>query len=391
MTEKIIKILKRFFTGNGIVILILLGLISLRVYDPWPVQVLRLKSWDFLQTTLPKVHSNDVVIVEIDEKSVPKYGQWPWDRKDIADIIDKLRAGGAGIIVIPAVFSEPDRAKGDDVLAKKIKENGVVIAQTVTTQTKKPDAQRRGVAKVGEDPAPFLYAWPGALKPINILANNADGVGVIASAPEPDGVVRRMPMLVRIQDNIYPSLTMEALRVSTGDPSYQVKASEAGIEAVRVPQYGAVTTDPTGSVWMNWNYEFDRISVTDDFKKRVKDKVVILGVSLEGVGGVIATPTGSAWSHDMQASMIQTIVDKNNIQRYAWSTFIELLCIVAIGIAIIYFVPRASVLLTVPIIVVFIGLYSYSSYYLFTELHQLCEYSRPVVTCLLYTSDAADD
>mgnify|MGYP000087270891 CR=1 FL=1 len=380
MTEKIIKILKRFFTGNGIVILILLGLISLRVYDPWPVQVLRLKSWDFLQTTLPKVHSNDVVIVEIDEKSVPKYGQWPWDRKDIADIIDKLRASGAGIIVIPAVFSEPDRAKGDDVLAKKIKENGVVIAQTVTTQTKKPDAQRRGVAKVGEDPAPFLYSWPGALKPINILANNADGVGVIASAPEPDGVVRRMPMLVRIQDNIYPSLTMEALRVSTGDPSYQVKASEAGIEAVRVPQYGAVTTDPTGSVWMNWNYEFDRISVADDFKKRVKDKVVILGVSLEGVGGVIATPTGSAWSHDMQAAMIQTIVDKNNIQRYAWSTFIELLCIVAIGIAIIYFVPRASVLLTVPIIVVFIGLYSYSSYYLFTELHQLWDYSWPVVT-----------
>lgn len=379
MTENLSKLIKKFFTGSGIVILLLLALLTLRIYDPWPVQVLRLKSWDFLQTQLPKIHSEDVVIVEIDEKSVPKYGQWPWDRKDLSDIIDKLRRNGAGIIVIPAVFSEPDRAKGDEVFAKKLKDNGVVIAQAVTTQTKKPDAQRRGVAKVGEDPSPYLYSWPGAIKPLTGLANNADGVGIVAAAPEPDGVVRRMPMLVRINDDIYPSLTMEALRVSTGDPSYQVKTSEAGVEAVRVPQYGAVPTDPTGSVWMNWNYTFDRYSVTDDLRK-VKGKVVVLGLALEGVGGVIATPTGSAYAHDMQATMIQSIVDKNNIQRYAWATIVELLCIAAIGLALIYFVPKTSVAWTVPVLITFIAGYTYSSFYLFRDLHQLWDYSWPVLT-----------
>jgi len=385
MTEKLSKFIKKFFTGSGIVILLLLALLALRIYDPWPVQVLRLKSWDFLQTQLPKVHSEDVVIVEIDEKSVPKYGQWPWDRKDLADIIDKLRKNGAGIIVIPAVFSEPDRAKGDEVFAKKLKDNGVVISQAVTTQTKKPDAQRRGVAKVGEDPSPYMYSWPGAIKPLTILANNADGVGIVAAAPEPDGVVRRMPMLVRIGDDFYPSLTMEALRVSTGDPSYQVKTSEAGIEAVRVPKYGAVPTDPTGSVWMNWNYTFDRLSVTGDLSK-VKNKVVVLGLALEGVGGVIATPTGSAYAHDMQATMIQTIIDKNNTQRYAWATIVELVCIVVFGLALIYFVPKTSVLLTVPVILVYVAGYTYSSFYFFTNLHQLWDYSWPVITGFLIWS-----
>lgn len=385
MTEKLSKFIKKFFTGSGIVILLLLALLALRIYDPWPVQVLRLKSWDFLQTQLPKIHSEDVVIVEIDEKSVPKYGQWPWDRKDLADIIDKLRKNGAGIIVIPAVFSEPDRAKGDEVFAKKLKDNGVVISQAVTTQTKKPDAQRRGVAKVGEDPSPYMYSWPGAIKPLTALANNADGVGVVAAAPEPDGVVRRMPMLVKIGDDFYPSLTMEALRVSTGDPSYQVKTSEAGIEAVRVPKYGAVPTDPTGSVWMNWNYTFDRLSVTGDLSK-VKNKVVVLGLALEGVGGVIATPTGSAYAHDMQATMIQTIIDKNNTQRYAWATIVELVCIAVFGLALIYFVPKTSVMLTVPVILVYVAGYTYSSFYFFENLHQLWDYSWPVITGFLIWS-----
>ena len=193
MKEKLLNLTKKFFTSNGIVLAILGAMLAIRVADPWPTQVLRLKSFDFMQTRVERVESQDVIIVDIDEKSVEKYGQWPYDRKDLAGIIDKLRANGAGIIVIPAVFSEPDRAKGDDEFAKKMAKNGVVIAQQVTTQNKKPDAVRRGVAKVGEDPTPWLYSWPGALAPINKLASSADGVGVIATVPEPDGVVRRMP------------------------------------------------------------------------------------------------------------------------------------------------------------------------------------------------------
>lgn len=385
MKEKLLNLAKKFFTGNSIVLVILAVMLMIRVVDPWPTQVLRLKSFDFMQRTAEKVDAQDVIIVDIDEKAVEKYGQWPFDRRDLAGIIDKLRANGAGIIVIPALFSEPDRAKGDDEFAKKLQKNGVVIAQTTTQQNKKPDAVRRGVAKVGEDPTPFLYTWPGAIKPLDKLANSADGVGIIAAAPEPDGVVRRMPMLVTIQDNIYPSLVLEALRVSTGDPSYQVKTNVNGVEAVRVPQYGAVKTDQTGSVWLSWNYNTPRVSITGDLKQ-VKNKVVVLGLTIEGVGGIIGTPVGSRWAHDMQASAIQTVVDKTVIQRFDWADTIELLTIIIVGLAFVYFMPKIPLIYTVPVIIAYVLAEYNISTWLFSAQRQLWDWTWPVLTIFLMWS-----
>jgi len=338
-----------------------------------------------MQRSAEKIDAQDVIIVDIDEKSTEKYGQWPYDRKDLAGIIDKLRANGAGIIVIPALFSEPDRAKGDDDFAKKLKNNGVVIAQAVTTQTKKPDAQRRGVAIVGEDPTPFLYTWPGAIKPLDKLASSADGVGMIAAAPEPDGVVRRLPMLVTVDGKFYPNLTMEALRVATGDPSYQVKSNTNGVEAVRVPQYGAVSTDEHGAVWLSWNYNTPRVSVVGDLRK-VKDKVVVLGVSIEGVGGVVATPLGSAYAHDMQANAIQTVIDKTVIQRFDWASVIELLTIVIVGVAFVYFMPKVPLMFTVPAIILYVVAEYFTTTWLFRSQHQLWDWTWPVLTIFLMWS-----
>lgn len=385
MKEKLFNLAKKFFTGNSIVLLILAAMLAIRIADPWPTQVLRLKSFDYMQRNAEVVNAEDVIIVDIDEQAVEKYGQWPFDRRDLASIIDKLRANGAGIIVIPALFSEPDRAKGDDEFAKKLNRNGVVIAQQATTQNKKPDAVRRGVAKIGEDPTPFLYTWQGALKPLPKLASSADGVGVIAAAPEPDGVVRRMPMLITIQDDIYPSLVMEALRVSTGDPSYQVKSNVNGVEAVRIPQYGAVRTDETGSVWLSWNYNTPRVSVTGDLKK-VKDKVVVLGLTIEGVGGIISTPVGSRWAHDMQANAIQTVVDKTVIQRFDWASVIELATIVIVGLAFVYFMPKLPLLYTVPVIIVYVLAEYNITNWLFTSQRQLWDWSWPVLTIFLMWS-----
>ena len=385
MKEKLLNLAKKFFTGNSIVLVILATMLVIRVADPWPTQVLRLKSFDYMQQSAEKIDAQDVIIVDIDEKSVEKYGQWPFDRRDLATIVDKLRANGAGIIVIPALFSEPDRAKGDDDFAKKLKNNGVVIAQTVTTQNKKPDAVRRGVAKVGEDPAPFLYTWPGAIKPLDKLASSSDGVGVIASSPEPDGVVRRMPMLVNIQGDIYPSLVLEALRVSTGDPSYQVKSNVNGVEAVRVPQYGAVKTDETGSVWLSWNYNTPRVSITGDLKQ-VKNKVVVLGLTIEGVGGIVATPVGSRWAHDMQANAIQTVVDKTVIQRFDWASVIELATIVIVGLAFVYFMPKIPLLYTVPVIIAYVLAEYNITTWLFTAQRQLWDWTWPVLTVFLMWS-----
>ena len=126
-------------------------------------------------------------MVTIDEASIEKYGQWPWKRDVLADIIIKLRQSQVGIIVVPILFSEPDRMGGDQTFAQTINQMGVVIAQVGTTQTNK-NSVPRGVAKIG-DPLPYLFEWPGMLGPISELGDVADGVEVINTAPEIDGVV----------------------------------------------------------------------------------------------------------------------------------------------------------------------------------------------------------
>ena len=135
------------------------------------VESARLKQFDLLQQTDEQYLSQDIGIVAIDEAAIEKYGQWPWKRDVIADIIWKLREAGAGIIVIPILFSEPDRLGGDQVLAEALVDNGVVIAQTGTTSVNR-NSVPRGVAKIG-DPLPFLFEWPGMLGPIPLLGQNA--------------------------------------------------------------------------------------------------------------------------------------------------------------------------------------------------------------------------
>ena len=195
--------------------------------DPFIKQTARLKSFDLIQKYDTSIVSQDVAIVEIDERAIEKYGQWPWNREVLADVVLRLRDAGAGVIVLPILFSEPDRLGGDEGFIQALTNNGVVLAQVGTTQTNR-NAVPRGVAKIG-DPMPWLYEWPGMLGPIEQLGSTVAGVGVINTAPEIDGVVRRIPLLMRVGDQIYPAMAIETIRVAVGDPSYQVKTGEGGI------------------------------------------------------------------------------------------------------------------------------------------------------------------
>jgi len=177
-------------------------LVFLRVQDGGLTETLRLKSFDYLQSTDPITVSEDIIIVELDEKSIEMNGQWPWSRDKIGDLIWQLREQGAGIILLPILFSEDDRAGQDMALAQALVGNGVVIGQVGTTQTNK-NAVPRGVAKIG-DPLPWLFQWPGMLGPIELLGLNADGVGVLNIAPEIDGVTRRVPLIMTVGEETYP-------------------------------------------------------------------------------------------------------------------------------------------------------------------------------------------
>ena len=300
--------------------------------DPFIKETARLKSFDLIQKYDTVTLSDDVIIVEIDEKSIEEYGQWPWKRSVLADVIWKLREAGAGIIVLPILFSEEDRLGGDMDLAQALVQNGIVIAQTGTTQTNR-NAVPRGVAKIG-DPLPWLFEWPGMLGPIPLLGDNVDGVGVVNTTPEIDGVVRRLPLLMRVGGEVYPSVALEVIRVAVGDPSYQVKAGPGGVIALRVPKFKTIKTDQYARIWLRWNKEFETISITDDFKS-VAGKTVIIGNTAEGISTVIATPNGEQYSHTAMAVSLQTVINGENIVRLDTATFLEYLAAGVLAVIII--------------------------------------------------------
>ena len=299
--------------------------------DPWVKEVLRLKSFDILLANEDKSPSQDITIITIDEAAIEKYGQWPWPRDKIADLIINLRQAETGIIVMPILFSEEDRFGHDDYFCETLT-YGTVIAQTGTVQTRKSNPVPRGVAKIG-DPLAFLYEWPGMVGPLPKLADCTNGVGVINTAPEVDGVVRRVPLLMKIGDEVYPNMSIETIRVAVGDPSYQVKADKFGVTAMRVPGYDTINTDANARIWLRWNKEFKTISAASDDFTTAAGTTVILAMTAEGLGGVIATPTGEQYDYVVSANSLQTILDGETITRY--DSLIELMLAFAVGCVIV--------------------------------------------------------
>ena len=320
-------------------------LVVLKLSNPAAVESLQLKGFDTLLSSDSITSSEEIVVVDIGEPSMARLGQWPWDRKELALAIQRINDLGAATIVVPILMTERDRLNGDAELAKTLAKTPSVIAQSPTTQNKKPDAVRRGVAVIGGDPYLWLYKWPGALSPRPELAQSARGVGTTIAASEIDGVVRRMPLVVTVNKEYYPSLAIESLRVFTGEQSYQMKMSDAGVEKVRIAGQPVVTTDANGRVWLRWNKEFKHYELGELSRKDVdlKGKIVVLGLAVEGLGGIVATPRGESWAHNLQASAIQTLIDGNSPNRPAWTNIVELLVIVAIAAIVIFAMPRVPI------------------------------------------------
>ena len=371
--------ISKIFTHWTIGLLTLAILTVIGLGDPYLKEMMRLKSFDFLLQSETKELSQDIGIVTIDEESIEKYGQWPWDRRVLADLVVKLREAQVGIIVMPILFSEYDRMGGDEAFVNTIYQMGVVIAQVGTTQINK-NAVPRGVAKIG-DPLPWLYEWPGMLGPIPELGQYADGVGVINTAPEIDGVVRRVPLIMKIGDETYPAIALETIRVATGDPSYQIKAGEGGVIAVRVPGYDTIETDPHARIWLRWKKEYNTLSAASQDFSEFAGKTVIIGLTAEGLSSIVATPNGEQYDYMLSASTLQTVLDGDQINRYDYSLILELLVSIILGVLIVIlarFTPYWFV--GIFLILTYISLI-YVSYFLFAKYLILADVSWAII-CL---------
>ena len=184
---------------------------------------------------------------------------------------------------------------------------------------------------------PWLFEWGGMLGPVKEFGEYADGVGVTNTAPEVDGVVRRIPLLMRIGEEIYPAMAIEVIRVATGAPSYQVKTGEGGIIAMRVPGFNTIETDANARIWLRWNKGYITTSIADleTSEVRFNNKTVIIGMNAEGLGGIIATPVGERYAYELTASTLSTVLDGKNIKRVDISFIVELAVAFLAGLVII--------------------------------------------------------
>ena len=361
--------------------LVTLAVLSIYGYsDPYGKELIRLKSFDVVQQYDTIKKSDNVAFLEIDEATIEKYGQWPFKRDVMAEFIQRLRADGAGVIVIPILFSEKDRLGGDDALADVVQGNGIVLAQVGTTQTNK-NAVPRGVSMIG-DPIPWMYAWPGMLGPIRDL-HIADGVGVLNTAPEIDGVVRRVPLLMRVGDEVYPSIAFETVRVAVADPSYQVKAGAGGIIAVRIPAYKTVYTDPRARVWIRWNKEFVKVSAASKSFTELQGKIVIIGSTAAGIGSIISTPKGESYSHGVIGTTIDTIASGETIQRLDTSLFLEYVASILLGMILIILSTMCAYYISGIAIVTILAGSSYAAHYMFINHLQLWDASWIIVVTMI--------
>jgi adenylate cyclase len=373
----------KYITHWTVAFITALIMFMLHYNDSSVTETARLKQFDMLQQTDEPVLSQDVGIVTIDEAAIEKYGQWPWKRDVIADIIWKLREAGVGVIVLPILMSEDDRLGGDIALAQSLVGNGVVIAQTGTTSSSNRNAVPRGVAKIG-DPLPFLFEWPGMLGPIPLLGENADGVGVLNTFTEIDGVVRRVPLLMRIGEDTYPALAVEVIRTATGNPSYQIKANEGGVEAVRVKGFPIIKTDPNAQIWLRWNKQFPEISIVDEDQfANFAGRTVMIGMTAEGIGALIASPTGPRHNYIPAAVSLQTVIDGDQIQRPFWASLVELVTTAVLGIALVLLARFAPYWLVGIKIIVFVGGLVYAAFYAWTNYLYLLDVTMPIVTVVL--------
>ena len=366
---------------------VILVLCGIRFADPWFLDVVRLKALDQHQRNQTQESLDNLVTVEINNETLRKKGQWPWDRKTLSNEIIRLYESGAGMVVLPILFAQPDRFGGDDTLADVLNQTPTIIGQIPTIQEGNSGVTR-GVATVGEPWSGWVYQYPGAIGPIPSLAENSHAVGMMIIAPEKDGVVRRMPLVVAVGDELYPSMSMEILRMAAGDISYQMKTGVAGVEKLRIPKFKMIDTDAHGNIWLDFKWKTPTYALHEELPD-LTGKIVIVSITASGLDSAVSTPVGVIYSHDLIGASVATMMTGRNITRPYWTNVAELgssfglALVVMIAVLLLPWYFGAALM---PATIV--GLF-YGSSHLFTKHDYLVDWSYPVLTVFIAWSIAA--
>lgn len=371
--------MKKILLSPWTALITLILMLSIRVADPTFVESVRLRYFDQLITSKEATVSQQIQVVNIDDETIRQKGQFPFPRGQYSQLITDLYSRGAGLVVFNIYMPERDRFGEDSRLAQTFTQFPVVLPHTATSDsiTNKFTPFRPGVSVIGGENAGVNY---GNIEPnIKDFNSTAAGIGIVNTLPEIDGVTRRVPMVVQSNGNLWPSISLETLRVASGDPSFQIKVNEGAIEAVRIPKFGKITTDELGRIWVDWSSKPTQHSASQ-LPKDFGGAIVIVGLTAKGLTNPVASPIGAIYPHHLQAAVLDTVISGTNISRPDYANGLELLDTILFCLVALFFTRYKHGYIATAVIAV--GTYI-ASIQLFGRFGHLYDVTFPILTILL--------
>ena len=421
-------------SGRLTTLLALVGLLAVRLNNPTILRIIQARVFDFYQQAKPRPLTEDspVRIIEIDQKSIDELGQFPWPRTAIADLVRNATKAGADVIGFDIVFAEPDQTSvakvvgkipadliddsirqrleampsNDAVLAAAVSESKkVVLGQTVVPDkldyAGKPPPN--SFATIGDDPKPYVEQHANILRPLSELEVAAAGRGVFSIAAQSfDGIVRQVPMILTSHDRLFPSLSLEMLRVKLGARTILVATdkqvrgiTQIAIRPPRSTERYVVSTDGASELWpyyrrhQSWVPQY--VSATDVIHDRLppdalKGKFVLVGMSAVGtIADLRSTPLDQNLPGvEVHANILENIHFKTQLKRTAEATLLEWAATAVIGLLMIIITPlfgAGTGLGILAVIATGVGWWSWDA---FTTRHELYDPFFPMAAAFLF-------
>ena len=406
---------RKFGYARLICLAILIAFAVLRIADPAPIEELRIRTFDGFQRIEPRVKTaRPVTIVDIDEPSLEKLGQWPWPRTRIADIITNLTQLGAIVIAFDIVFAEPDRLNpdsladsmryidevtrtrlralpsNDQILSDAIKRSRVVLGETGLAEVN-PKFDKAlpvtGIAMLGPEPQPFMFDYAGLLRNVGVLETTAAGRGLFTIKTERDGIVRRVPMMMLAQGLMLPSLSFEILRVLTGTPTIIIKSEAAGIKSVALRGL-EIPTDHNAQLWVHFARHDPSIYVSaadvlegNVPREKFDHKLVLIGTSAVGLNDIKTTPVSSAIPGvEIHAQVLEAALTKAFLSQPSYGLVYELGAAMLLGLLVIIFAPMFGPVVLVAVGALFASVLIGTSWYFYSQQKLLIDFTYPLMS-----------
>ena len=341
----------KIFTSSVMVVILATLLFAGRLFDVSPVETLRLKTFDYYQKISPRdVTTNSVVIVEITEQDLKKYGQWPWPRNLIANLHNRIYQYGAKVIQYNIIFAERDRSGKDENFAQKLAGTNTVMMYSIKDSATDGQVAKVPIVKQG-DPDKFLYSFKGVVTNIPELLRFANGAGVNIMIPNIDGTIRQIPLFVNSDIGTIPNQILDTIRVYNQNTKYKIVADKNGIKEILISKNKKIKTNANAMFNINFadTNTIKKYSVTDIIKNKIdlQNKIVVVGLNAAGLSYLKDTPLGLMTDTQISAQAMETDLTDTQLIRDGNTNLIEIVAVFVFGFLLIYIIPKLGITTTV--------------------------------------------